>query len=76
MLALLCLVFYSCGEYELLEHRKECQRLADSTYKAEIKNLTHINDSICKLNYEQYYQASLDSLIPARKTEIKNLIGK
>ncbi len=66
----------SCGEYELLEHQKECKRRADSLFKSEIKQLSQANDSICDLNYDKYYQASLDSLIPARKNEIKNLISK
>ncbi len=69
-------IFCSCGEYEVLEHRKECKRIADSTYRAEMKNLGQISDSICNLNYDNYYQTSLDSLIPARMEEVKKLIRK
>jgi len=72
----LCLSVISCGEYELLEHQKDCKRKADSTYKAELKVLAQINDSLCDLTYDKYYQLALDSLIPARKKEIKNLITK
>ena len=76
LFVLLLLVFCSCGEYEVLEHRKECKRIADSTYRAEMKSLSQISDSICSLNYDDYYKTSLDSLIPARMEEVKKLIRK
>jgi len=74
--ALLLLLLTSCSEYELLEHQKECKRLADSTYRKDLNRLVADTDSLCDLNYDTYYQASLDSLIPARMAEVKKLINK
>lgn len=66
----------SCGEYELLLYQEECQRKADSTFRAETKAIGKARDSICKENYDSYYQAALDSLIPSRIEEMKKLIAK
>jgi len=76
-----CLVLFvlctiSCGEYELLEYQKECKRKADSTFRSEVKSLAKKQDSICKVDYDSYYKAALDSLIPARIEEMKKLISK
>lgn len=73
---ILSLFCTSCGEYEVLEYQKVMQRKADSTYKAEVKNLKVFADSFCNSNYERYYQAALDSLIPARIDEMKKLVEK
>lgn len=73
---LLILCTFACGEYELLEYKKECKRKADSTFRVDVKKLSKKRDSICKVNYDDYYQAALDSLIPARIEEMKKLIAK
>lgn len=70
------IVCLSCGEYEVLEYQKVMKRKADSTYKAELKNLKVLTDSICDKNYDKFYQAALDSLIPSRIDEMKKLVEK
>jgi len=70
---LLCI---SCGEYEVLEFQKECKRIADSTYKADVKTIVAIADSTCKVNYDVYYKSATDSLIPARVEELEKLFGR
>lgn len=74
--ALLLLCMFACGEYELLEYKKECKRKADSTFRVDVKKISKQQDSICKVRYDDYYQAALDSLIPARIEEMKKLIAK
>jgi len=75
--SVLCFVFLSsCGEYELLEHQNECKRVADSMYRAEVKQIKSITDSLCELHYDSYRQSALDSLIPARKAAVEKLFSK
>jgi len=69
-------IMTSCGEYELLEHQKICQRKADSTYNANINHLRKEQDSLCEVRYEEMYNTALDSLVPARLEEVKKLISR
>ena len=75
-LAIVALSTASCGEYELLEHQRVCKQRADSTYRADLKQLSSVNDSLCEANSEHYYQAALDSLIPKRIAEMKKLVSR
>lgn len=73
---LLVLGLASCGEYEVLEVQKECQRRADSLFMADKKKLIDKFQKICDNNSDKYYQSALDSLRDTRITDIKNLIEK
>lgn len=76
ILVLLVLGLASCGEYEVLEVQKECQRKADSLFMANKKDLIGKFEKICDNNSDKYYQTALDSLRDTRITDIKNLIEK
>jgi hypothetical protein len=76
VLVLLVLGLASCGEYEVLEVQKECQRKADSLFMANKKDLIGKFEKICDNNSDKYYQTALDSLRDTRITDIKNLIEK
>lgn len=76
LLIVICFSFFSCGEYEVLEIRKDCQRVADSLYKEHRDSLVKHFDKICDEQKEVYYRQALDSLTRSRIDNIKNLIEK
>lgn len=76
LLFLLTLAFISCGEYEVLEVQKQCQRKADSLFIANKDSLITIFNKHCDNNSKKYYESALDSLRETRITDIKNLIEK
>lgn len=66
----------SCGEYEVLEVTKNCNRIADSLFLSHKDSLIKEFDKVCVENSEEYYKIALDSLTKSRISDIKNLIEK
>ena len=78
-MTLLVIVFStltSCGEYELLEFQKDCQRVADSLYRAHRDSLNILADSLCTLKHDSVYVETLDSLKKIKREEIQKLLGQ
>jgi hypothetical protein len=66
----------SCGEYEALEVRRESQNYADSLFRAHRDSLKIVFDSICDVNYPNYYKTGVDSFKVAQLEKIQRLINK
>lgn len=70
------LFFTNCGEYEVLEHRKLCEKRADSLYRAHKDSLYSKAEEICYEKYDELYKNVLDSLKRDKKKEIEKLLAQ
>lgn len=63
-----------CGEYEVLEHQRMCQRKADSLFSVHKDSLYKKAEQDCLENYDKHYKTILDSLKKDKKRDIEKLL--
>lgn len=74
IICLVCCCFASCGEYDNLELQAKLDKRVDSLYHANKDSLRKLSDSLCNVDYENYYQIAFDSIKTQQVKKIKSLI--
>lgn len=70
------IVSSSCGGYEDLEFERSMYKKTDSIFATQRLQLKNELDSLCDLNYDDYFKRAIDSIKEKQISEIQVILEK